>query len=370
MRSFDVHASANGAGTTLRLRGPFRVDEAQALRDELRRATGAIEPGKAARFDLSSVEEADGAAIAVLVQLQPELQARGVKFELFGAKGGLVELLGVYSGGATRASAAHALTSKDVLARIGSGSLRLLEELRGWLAFLGATLIAASCLVRKPREQNWMALPPLMERAGAGAAPMVLLINGLLGVVAAHEYDLATRPLGASIYAPAFAGLSVMRELAPLMTAVVVAEKTGAGFTAELGTMKVSQEIDALRALGIDPIGFLVLPRMAALVLTLPLLTLMADGAGLVGGLLVATLKLDMGIQEYLREVQDGLSAHDIVFGLSKSAAFGVAIAFIACRQGLAVAGSLTSVSRRTAAALVSILFATVLIDALFPRGS
>ena len=370
MRSFDVHASEDGGATTLRLRGPFRVEEARALRDDLRRATSAIERGKVARFDLSRVDEADGAAIAVLVQLQPELRSRGVKSELSGATAGLAELIGVYSGGSARVSAGRKRTGKEALARVGRGSVYLVHELRGWLAFVGATLVAAARLVRSPRQQNWMALPPLMERAGAGAAPIVLLINALMGVVAGYEYDLATRPLGAAAYAPAFAGLSMTRELGPLMTAIIVACGTGAAFTADLGTMKVSQEIDALRCLGIDPIAFLVLPRMAALVITLPLLTVLADGAGLLGGLLVALLKLDMSPQEYLRQVQAGLSGADIVFGLNKSAAFGLAIAFIACRQGLAVAGSVVSIGRRTAAAMVSILFATVFIDALFSRGS
>ena len=369
MRSVDVQANEDGGTTTLRLCGPFRVQDASALRDELRGATKAIERGQVARFDLSSMEESDGAASAVLIQLQLELRARGVRSELFGAKPGIAELLGVYSGGARGMDGRHRAAAA-ALTWVGCGSIDLLRELRGWLAFLGGTLVAAARVARRPRGQNWAALPPLMERASAGAAPMVLLINALLGVVAAYEYDLATQPLGAAAYAPGFAGLSIARELGPLMTAVVVAGKTGAAFTAELGTMKVSQEIDAFRELGLDPIAFLVLPRMTALVLTLPLLTLMADGAGLFGGLVVAVVKLDVSLQDYFRQVQEGLSANDILFGLQKSAAFGVAIASIACRQGLAVAGSVTHIGRRTAAATVSILLATVFIDALFPRGS
>ena len=302
------------------------------------------------------------------MQLQLELQARGVRSELFGAKPGIEELLGVYTGRAR--GSGDRRTVKDALSRVGEGGIRLVRDVQGWLTFLGATVVAAAHLARRPRAWNWTALVPLIERAGVGAAPMVLLINALIGVVAAYEYDLATRPLGAAVYAPGFAGLSIARELGPLMTAIVVAGKTGAGFTAELGTMKVSQEIDAFRALDLDPIGFLVLPRMAALVLTLPLLTLMADGAGLIGGLAVAMIKLDASPYEYLRQVQEGLSGSDVVFGLQKSVAFGVAIAFVACRQGLAVAGSVASVGRRTAGAMVSILFATVLIDALFSRGS
>jgi phospholipid/cholesterol/gamma-HCH transport system permease protein len=369
MRSLEAYATEVGGATTLRLRGPFRVEDAPAIRDELRRATRAIERGKVARFDLSSVAEADGAASAVLMQVQLELRARGVRSELVGANPDIAELLGVYSG-RTHGAGGRWSSAKEALSRVGCGGIHLLRDLQGWLAFFGATVLAAARLARRPRAQNWRALLPLMERAGAGAAPIVLLINALIGIVAAYEYDLATRPLGAAVYAPGFAGLSIARELGPLMTAIVVAGKTGAAFTAELGTMKVSREIDALRSLDLDPIGFLVLPRMAALVLTLPLLTLMADGAGMIGGLVVTMIKLDASPQEYFRQVQDALSASDIIFGLQKSAAFGLAIAFVACRQGLAVAGSVASIGRRTAAAMASILFATVLIDALFPRGS
>src|SRR6185312_5458046 len=198
-------------------------------------------------------------------------RAHGVRSELFGAKPGIAELLGVY-GGDAHGTGDRRRSAKEALSRLGRGGVRLLGDLQGWLAFLGATVVAAARLATRRRAQNWSAVVPLMERAGAGAAPAILLINALIGVVVTYEYDLATRLLGAAAYAPGFAGLSIARELGPLMTAVVVAGKTGAAFTAELGTMKVSREIDAFRALDLDPIGYLVLPRMAALVLTLPLL--------------------------------------------------------------------------------------------------
>jgi phospholipid/cholesterol/gamma-HCH transport system permease protein len=220
-----------------------------------------------------------------------------------------------------------------------------------------------------PGEQNWQAILPLSERAGAGSSPFVVLVTFFVGVVAAFEYGLAVESLSAptNVYLPALVGVSTAREFAPLMTAIVVASQTGASFTAELGTTRVSEEIDALRALGLDPIGFLVLPRMSAIVLTLPLLTLMADCAGLLGGLLVSMI---MSGHEYLWQVQASLSTRDVLFGLSKSVAFALAIAFIACRQGLSTWGGASSVGRRTAATVVSILLATVVIDALFARGS
>jgi phospholipid/cholesterol/gamma-HCH transport system permease protein len=367
MRSFELSVGEDGGSKTLRFSGSLTSDETRPLADEIERATSAVGRGALARFDFAQVGHADGAAIAVLVRSQAELRARRVGVETVGANPVIEELLRVYSGGAARVSRGGKHTAEETLSRLGRHTV---QELKGWLEFLGLTVSAAAKAIRRPRGQNWPAVLPLMERAGAGAAPMVLAINFFVGVVAAFEYGLVAKSLGATIYAANFVGLSITRELAPLMTAVVVAGQTGASFTAELGTVEVSREIGALRALGLDPIGFLVLPRMSAIVLTLPLLTLMADGAGMLGGLLVAVRSLGLSSQEYLRQLQSAVAIHDILFGLSKSVVFGLAIAFIACRQGLSTWGGASSVGRRTAATVVSILLATVVIDALFARAS
>lgn len=370
MRSFDLNVVEHGGATTLQLRGSLILEETHALRDALSRATGAVEQGQRARFDLSAVEHADGAAIVALMQTQAELETRRVKVELSGASAGVEELLRVYSGGAVRLAHSRVLTVTDALVRLGRVVAGVVGELVGWLAFFGATAVAALNAVRRPRQQNWRAIPPLMERAGASATPMVFLINFFVGVVAAYEFGVVTESFQATSFVPNLVGSSITRELGPLMTAIVVAGRTGAPFTEELGTARVANEIDALRGLGIDPIGYLVLPRMAAIVLTLPLLALVADAAGILGGLAVATLTMGMSGPVYLRQMQGAVALHDIVFGLVKSALFGLAIASIACRQGLAATGGASSVERRTAATVVSILFAAVVIDALFASSS
>jgi phospholipid/cholesterol/gamma-HCH transport system permease protein len=372
MHCIHVVGTQQGAATTLRLGGVLTIEDAEGLREQLRRATRSLEPGKVARFDLSSLVEADGAAIAVLMQSQAELLSRHVEVVLSGANTGIAEQIGVYTGGMTRPSAGRRrkASAKELLSRVGRRGVHLSRDLRGWFAFLGATLLAATAVVRRPRAQNWRAVAPLMARAGAGAAPIVVVINFFVGVVAAYEYGLAALPLGAISYVPSFVGLSILRELGPLMAAIVVAGRTGASFTAELATTRVPGDIDALRALGLDPVGLLVLPRMLAIVLTLPLLTVMADVAGVFGGLVVTWFSLGLSAPEFLLELRNTVAMRDIVFGLSKSSAFGFAIAFIACRHGLAVSGGTGGMARRTAATVVSILLATVVIDALFARSS
>jgi phospholipid/cholesterol/gamma-HCH transport system permease protein len=367
MGSFEFSVDEDHAMTLLRLRGPWAIADAQALRQEVERATGDIAAGRV-RIDLSQVTQADAATAAVLFEEQSRLRARRVHVEMVGAAAGMAELLAVFSGSGAPAAPTGAHAAPDRLERIGQWAVGRLVGLQGWLAFFGASAVAALDFIRRPNKQNWSSLLPLMERAGPRAASMVVVVNFVVGIVAAYEYGLAAEPFGATMVVPDFVGLSVVREFAPLMAAIVTAGRTGASFTEELGTVKVLEEIDALRALRLDPIGLLVLPRMFAIVVTLPLLVLMAGAAGILGGGLVGTLRLGMSAQEYFRQTQAAVGLHDIVFGLSKSVAFGVAIALVSCKQGLVPLASTSAVGRRTAATVVSILLATLVIDALFER--
>src|SRR4029077_5855757 len=193
--------------------------------------------------------------------------------------------------------------------------------------------------LRRPRSVNWRDVPRFMERAGADGIPIVVMINFLVGVVTAFQAAVQLKQFGANIFVADLVGLSITRELAPLMTAIIVAGRSGAAFSAELGTMRVSEGIDALRTLGLDPYGFLVLPRVLTLVLVLPLLTILADVIGIAGGLLVAMLGLDITANAYLVETQKAVGLWDVFSGCLKTMFFGLAIALIACQRGLAVRG-------------------------------
>src|SRR5262249_26998642 len=171
---------------------------------------------------------------------------------------------------------------------------------------------------------------------------------------------------GANIFVADLVALSVTRELAPLMTAIIVAGRSGAAFSAELGTMRVSEEVDALRTLGLDPYSYLVFPRVIALVLVVPLLTLIADVVGILGGLLVALFGLDLTLAGYLHETQKSLELFDVFSSTLKAAVFGVNIALIACQRGLATRGGAEGVGRATTSAVVTSLFAIVAADAVF----
>ncbi len=194
----------------------------------------------------------------------------------------------------------------------------------------------------------------------------MVLINFLIGFVMGFQSAVQLKQFGANIYVADLVGLSITRELGPLMTAIIVCGRSGAAFAAELGTMKVSEEIDALRTMGFGPLRFLVVPRILALFLAMPILVMLGDLVGIAGGLLVGVTSLDLTIMGYLNETQNSLHMWDVFQGVIKSGVFAVAIGIISCQQGLATTGGAEGVGRRTTAAVVSSLFALILIDAGF----
>ncbi|HVZ36250.1 MAG TPA: ABC transporter permease, partial [Polyangiaceae bacterium] len=254
----------------------------------------------------------------------------------------------------------------SALGEIGDATIALAREAQLMLAFLGQLVLAAGGAVRTPKSANLRELPPTMERTGADAVPIVLLINFLVGLVMAFQASAQLRRFGANILVADLIGISITRELGPLMTAIVVCGRSGAAFAAELGSMRVNEEIDALRTMGLDPLRFLVLPRLLALLIVVPMLALLADVIGILGGLAVATGHLELSFEAYMHELEKAVRVWDVSSGLIKSVLFAFAIGFIACQQGLATEGGAEGVGRRTTAAVVATLFVLILIDAVF----
>ena len=252
-----------------------------------------------------------------------------------------------------------------ILDEIGRETLGVVADNHG-LDFIGDVALAGTNAIRAPRSINWRDVPRLVERAGADSVPIVLVINFLVGLVTAFQAAVQLKQFGANIFVADLVGLSVTRELGPLMTAIIVAGRSGAAFSAELGTMRVSEEIDALRTLGLDPYAFLVLPRIITLVLVLPLLTILADVIAIAGGLLVAMLGLDITANAYLIETRKAVELWDVFSGCLKTMFFGLSIALIACQRGLATRGGAEGVGRATTSAVVMSLFAIVVVDAIF----
>jgi phospholipid/cholesterol/gamma-HCH transport system permease protein len=364
-RAFQIEQVDEGGGVIrVRIEGRVAFADASAFWGEIR-SRFETTVGEEVLFDLSKAESIDGAAMALLVQIKWDLQTRGVSCEFVGGRGPLQTLLELYAGDAKRNQRLRQAPI-GTLDQIGRGAVDVLVEVQLLLAFVGSMVLAVGGVIRRPRTANWHEIPSLMNRSGADAVPIVVLINFLVGLVMAFQAAVQLKQFGASIYVADLVGLSLTREMGPLMTAIIVCGRSGAAFAAELGTMKVSEEIDALRTMGIGPLRFLVFPRLIALFLVMPVLTLLADLVGITGGLLVGIISLDLTITGYLNETREALRAWDVFQGVIKAGVFAVAIGLIACQQGLATAGGAEGVGRRTTASVVSSLFALILIDAGF----
>jgi len=351
--------------SALRLAGTLKLAHAAELWDKMTSEVAALTTGESIAVEMADVSGIDGCALALLIQVRADLRARGVACDLVHARRRIDDLVHLY-GGDTEPEPRLKVRREGTLEQIGRSSLAFVMEVKLVLAFLGTAVLAALGLLREPRTANWKAVVQIMGRAGADAVPIVVLINFLVGFVMAFQGAIQLKQFGANIFVADLVGLSVTRELGPLMTAIIVCGRSGAAFAAELGTMKVSEEIDALRTLGFGPVRYLVLPRILALILVVPILTLFADLVGAMGGLFVGLVSLDLTVSGYLIETRKALGVWDVGSGLVKGVVFGIAVAVISCQQGFATSGGAEGVGRRTTSSVVAILFTLILIDAAF----
>ncbi len=348
-----------GGERALRLHGELALDDASRLRRDLSTALAA---GPVSVLDLSGVHRMEGAAASVLADA---LCASGAPPRVEGAAEDVASIMDLYWRDCAPEVQAPRRRS-GFLAEVGEAVLATVGTLRNMLAFIGQLFGALLAGLRRPASIEWGAVGRQVERHGADGLPIVCVIGSLMGLITAFQAAIQLRKFGADAFVADLVSLSLTRELAPLMTAIVVAGRSGAAIAAEIGTMKVSEEVDALRTLGICPHRFLVFPRIFALLLVLPLLTLAGDLVGIFSGALVATSTLEIGMRKFLISTQEALVPADILGGLLKASVFGVFIAGIACERGLAARGGAEGVGRSTTSAVVSMLFWLVLLDALF----
>jgi phospholipid/cholesterol/gamma-HCH transport system permease protein len=318
------------------------------------------------QFDLSRLRALDAASAALLLDLRDELRARFREVELTGAAGRVESILDLVASSPPGVAARDARSTPAILEQIGRNTVQVASFLLEVLEFTGRTVVAAVAAMRDVRLVPWPSVVSLMERSGADALPIVALITFLVGLVSAFQGAISLHRYGADIFVADGIAIGVTREFGPLMVAIVAAGRSGAAFAAELGTMRVSEEVDALRTIGLDPFPYLVLPRVLALTAMVPILALIGDAVAIAGGAAVGVFGLDLTFTSYLAETQLRLTFWNIATGLIKALAFGVAIALIGCKFGLATRGGAEGVGRATTSAVVAMLFALVIIDAAF----
>ncbi|HYZ30839.1 MAG TPA: ABC transporter permease [Crenalkalicoccus sp.] len=353
-----LHITPQASG--LRLVATGRLDAAAAAEawpDAVRSTAHAA----ALELDLTGLESLDTAGAVLLLRLEqavPEARWRGPDDPVLRD---VLDRTRRSLGPGRPAEAPHL----PWVALIGEAAVEQAESVAGQVGFLGETVVSGAGTLRHPSRLRFGELMRHLDEAGLRAVPLGLLLGVLIGLILAFQSSIPLRQFGAEIFVPNLVGISLLRELGPLIAAVILAGRTGSAYAAELGTMVVNEEVDALRVMGIEPVAWLVLPRILAAALVMPVLTLVLDLAGLIGmGGVMATLGFPP--VAVLHQLQGALKVKDLVGGLVKAAVFGLAIGLVGCRAGLGAGRGPRAVGDAATAAVVGGIVGIVVLDGLF----
>ena len=314
--------------------------------------------------DGAKVEALDTVGARIVHKLLERLRAEGHAIELRDWRPQFSKMLDLASQYAGQVPASP--PDPGLLERVGRGAAGFAEHSLALLSFVGQGGVALAGSIAHPARMRWRPILHNIRTAGFDALPIVGLLSFLLGVVVAYQAATQLRRYGADLFVADLVGLSVLREFAPLMTAIIVAGRSGSAYAAQIGTMSVTEEIDAMRTIGISPIEMLVLPKVIALVIALPLLTFFADVAGLLGGMIMARAQLGMGFDLFADRVTNAVSATSYLLGIGKAPVFAAIIAVVGCFQGFRTKGGADSVGRQTTRSVVQSIFLVIVADAVF----
>ncbi|MFC7332285.1 MlaE family lipid ABC transporter permease subunit [Rhodocista pekingensis] len=336
--------------------------------DQRLRTAGPDRPASPVCIDLSGLVALDTAGALLIDRLAERLRAEGHTVAIVGARPDLCALLReVRRASRTDAPALpRHQPMHDLLERVGRATVEAGQDAAQLLGFLGMVTITALRLVRQPRRFRLTPFVFHLEQVGLNALPIVGLLSFLIGIVLAYQGADQLRLFGAEIFVVNLLGIGVLREIGILMTSIIVAGRSGSAFTAQIGTMKVNQEVDAMRTLGLDPVELLVLPRLLALMVALPLLGFYANVVALFGGAVMAYSYLDITFGQFLKQLQLAVNETTLFVGLVKAPVFAIVIALVGCYEGLRVTGSAQSVGQLTTRSVVVSIFLVIVLDALF----
>ncbi len=335
--------------------------------------TGAPAVTRTLAADASQIQALDTAGAWVLHQGLQQLRAHGGQVTLQGLRPEFAQLLALVDKPAAAATPPNPPQPADtpppppgLVNRLGRSCTEVLQGAADLLGFVGEAALALAGCFAHPSRWRWRAIGHNIRTAGVDALPIVGLLSFLLGVVVAYQAADQLRRYGANIFVADLVGLSMLREFAPLITAIIIAGRSGSAYAAQIGTMAVTEEIDALRTLGISPQELLVLPKIIALVITLPLLTVFADVLGVFGGMVMARAQLGVGFADFLDRFVKAVSVTSYLTGIGKAPVFAAIIATIGCYQGLRTRGGADSVGLQTTRSVVQAIFGVIVADALF----
>ena len=362
-----LKTAVEGQTLTIRAGGEWTIERAGEL-DEL--VGGLRMDGvQTVRLDVCSLTALDTAGAWIMRRTLTLFEGNGITSEIDGLDSAYQPLLDIVDEADKQPHEPLREEPHFIMAmfeRVGRTLIDALSEAKMLVNFFGLTITTLVAAIAKPKRLRPVALINQIEQTGLNAVPIVCLLNFLIGIVIAYQGAVQLRKFGAEIFTIDGLAFGIPREIAVLITAIVVAGRSGSAFTAQIGTMQVNQEVDALRTVGLNPIEVLVLPRINALLITLPMLVFLADVAGLMGGALMSVLSLDLTVGQFMKRLEEVISLKHFLVGLVKAPVFAYIIAIVGCFEGLRVTGSAESVGKMTTKAVVESIVLVILADALF----
>ena len=350
----------------LRAGGHWGIGEASRLDAQLRALE--LPSGRVVQVDAGDITVMDTAGAWILHRTIKSLRGQGLSVEVTNANPSVAEMLEEVARNDNPCEIAP--TSGNAIANcialIGESAVDIALETAQLISFLGSIFATLGRTAVNPRRLRLIPLVHHMQQVGLNALPIVCLISFLIGVVLAYQGASQLQKFGAEVFVVDLIAISLLREIGILLTAIVIAGRSGSAFTAQIGSMKVNEEIDAMRTLGLDPIEVLVLPRVLALVITLPLLAFFSDIVGLFGGALMAWITLDISPGLFLERLHATLGPWTFWIGIIKAPVFAFIIAMLGCFEGFQVVGSSESVGQKTTRAVVEAIFLVIVVDAIF----
>ena len=356
-------ASIDIADNVIRCRGRWTL---QNLADLEQQVVALHWPeGAGAPCDMTQVTAMDTGGAVLLQEIVADRRRRGQQVTLRGLQEDFRVLLDRIEGQIRRVDAGAAAVPVGWLARFGQ-TLRTQWEsgVRG-VAFLGESAVTMAHVLRHPHYIRWRSLLRILHVDGVNALPITGLLTFLVGVVIAYQGAEQLRKFGTNIFIVDLVGISLLREIAPLIVAILIAGRSGSAYAAEIGTMKVTEELDAVRTLGISPMALLVLPRTLALMIAVPLLTVYADVLGVFGGMLIASGQLNVSFTEFVSRFQEAVAVRHFLIGIGKAPFFAMLIALVGCYQGFQIRGGVDDVGRHTTISVVQGIFLVIVFDAI-----
>ncbi len=346
--------------------GDWRIQDAARIDAELGRVQR--DAGPRLVVDMQRLHSVDTAGAWLIYRTIRDVHAAGGAVDAVNASPGVAQML-QQAAQNDRECEVEPNWENPVLhlvGRVGRATIATGNDARSLVAFVGAVTEATVLSLLRPWRIRWTSLVHNIEQTTLNAVPIISLISFLIGVVLAYQGSQQLLKFGAQIFVVDLIAISVLREIAILLTAIVVAGRSGSAFTAQIGSMNVNEEVDAMRTLGLDPMEVLVLPRLLALVIGMPILAFIADIMGLLGGGLMAWLSLDISPRIFLDRLQSTADFWTVFTGLVKAPVFAIVIAVVGCFEGMRVERNAESVGRRTTVAVVKAIFLVIVIDAAF----